>query len=69
LVLTSHSQPYPSAEICEYLKKTFALSDNALELGIKQSIQENAPLSIVLLTYGLITLSDYQEFLHWLDTN
>ena len=68
MVLTSHNIPYPSKDICDYLKKNLALSDNALELGIKQSIQENAPLSIVLLTYGLITLSDYQKFLDWLDS-
>ena len=69
MVLTSHKQSPPSREFSSYIKKEFNLNENALQLGIKQSIQENAPLSIILLSYGLISLNDYQKLLDWLEQN
>ena len=69
MVLTSHPKPKPSSEICKYLQSEFQLSSQAIELAIKQSSNENAPLSIILWSYGLISLGDYQKFLDWLDEN
>ncbi|WP_241462976.1 MULTISPECIES: DUF2949 domain-containing protein [Prochlorococcus] len=59
----------PSDELCLYLKRKFALTDKAIELGIKKSIEENAPLSIILWSYGLITVSQYQTLLDWINQN
>ena len=67
MIITSHPQSHPSHKTCTYLKQEFGLSNQAIDLAIKQSLQENAPLSIILWSYGLISLSDYQKFLDWLE--
>ncbi len=67
MILTTHPKVPPSKEICKYLHTEFGLSTQAIELAIKHSVQENAPLSIILWSFGLISLNDYQKFLKWLE--
>ncbi len=69
MVLTSHPQSEPSYETCKYLKNEFGLTNQAIDLAVKQSLHENAPLSIILWSYGLLSLNDYQKFLDWLEEN
>ena len=69
MILTSNPQKEPGKELCLFIKKNFGLSDSAIELGVKKSIEENAPLSIVLWSYGLISVSEYQELLDWINQN
>ena len=56
-----------SKETSKYLKNQLGLSNQAIELAIKKSSEEKAPLSIILWSYGLISLSDYQKFLDWFE--
>ena len=65
IIYTSHPQPEPDNDLCSYLSEKLGLTKNAIELGIKQSKKENAPLPIVLLSFGLINLEQYQEILNW----
>ena len=65
IIYTSHPQPEPEQELCLYLSEKLGLTKNAIELGVKQAKKENAPLPIVLLTFGLINLEQYQEILNW----
>mgnify|MGYP001302290020 CR=1 FL=1 len=67
MILTTHPKTPPSLEICKYLQKEFKLSKQAIDLATKKSLIENAPLSIILWSYGLINLEDYQRFLDWLE--
>ena len=69
MVLTSHPQQNPSYETCRYLQKEFGLTNDAINLAIKKSLTENAPLSIILWSYGLVSLNDYKKFLDWLEKN
>ncbi len=41
------------------------LSDNALNLGLRQAALEQAPLPVVLWSFGLLNLSQYQDVLDW----
>ncbi|KGG11704.1 MULTISPECIES: DUF2949 domain-containing protein [Prochlorococcus] len=52
-----------------FLKHEFELSDNAIDLGIKQSQLESAPLPVILLSFGLITLEQFQTLLDWIEKN
>ena len=38
----------------------------AIDLGIRQSQLESAPLAITMLNLGLISLSQYQKLLDWM---
>ncbi len=69
MINTSHSQPRPDPDLIEFLRQRLGLSQRALELGIRQSQLEQAPLPIVLNTFGLITLTQYQQVLDWQDEN
>ncbi len=67
MVITSHSQPKPPAQLLSYLQQRVGLSDQALELGIRQANLEQAPLPIVLWSFGLISVSQFDELLNWDD--
>ncbi len=55
----------PSEELCNYIINKLGLSQSALELGLKRSNLENAPLPIVMWSYGLINLAELQVLLSW----
>ena len=65
MVISSSPQPPPSPALLRYLRHELALSDNALELGLRQSAQEQAPLPVVLWRFGLITLEQFDQVLSW----
>ncbi len=65
MVNTTHSIPLPSPELIEFLQQKIGLSDKAIELGVRQSKIQQAPLPIVLWSFGLLDLSQYQKVLDW----
>ena len=52
-------------ELLKYLKDNLGLTKEALELGLKHSNIENAPLTIVLWSFGLINVQEYNEVIKW----
>ena len=65
MVLSTQPQPKPPAELLAFLQQKLGLSDNALELGLRQAELEQAPLPIVLWSFRLLNLLQYQEVLEW----
>ena len=69
MVLTSHPNPTPSKDLCNYLENHIGLTPEALKLGLRQSLVENAPLPIVLWSFGLITQAQLDNVLKWQNEN
>ncbi|WP_036917604.1 MULTISPECIES: DUF2949 domain-containing protein [unclassified Prochlorococcus] len=69
MIYTSYKRNPPSEYFCNYLKKEFSLNDKAINLCIKHSQLENAPISIILWNFGLITLKQYQLLIDWIHQN
>ncbi len=69
MIITSHDQSDPNPELLNFISQRFGISDQALNLGIRHSRLEQAPLSIVLWSFGLIDLKQYQEILDWQNRN
>ncbi|MCX5969778.1 MAG: DUF2949 domain-containing protein [Cyanobacteria bacterium] len=67
MVISSCPQPQPSPLLLQFLRQQIGLSDNALELGLKQAQLEQAPLPVVLWRYGLISLEQLGQVLDWQD--
>ena len=65
MVVCSHPQPMPSEELQRFLRRRLGLSTNALNLGIRQAELEQAPLPIVLWSFGLLSLEQLQQVLDW----
>tara|TARA_Y100001968_G_C19201096_1_gene640005 strand:+ start:658 stop:870 length:213 start_codon:yes stop_codon:yes gene_type:complete len=65
LINCSHKQPEPSKSLIKFLKIKLGLSDNDINLGLKQCEIEQAPLPIVLWSFGLLNLEQYQRVLDW----
>tara|TARA_Y100001968_G_scaffold115918_1_gene105244 strand:+ start:1650 stop:1865 length:216 start_codon:yes stop_codon:yes gene_type:complete len=65
MILTNYPQPEPSRDFCYFLQQEIGISKEALELGKRQSKLENAPLPIILRSFGLVTLEQYQRILSW----
>ena len=65
MILTSHQQPKPTQEFKTFLKAKIGLNEDDLQLGIKQADAEQAPLAIILWSFGIITLEQYEEILDW----
>ena len=61
----SNSINPPSSELCDFIIEKLGISQKALELGLKRSNLENAPLPIVMWSYGLITLSQLNIIISW----
>tara|TARA_Y100001968_G_C19237342_1_gene657615 strand:+ start:209 stop:418 length:210 start_codon:yes stop_codon:yes gene_type:complete len=66
---TTNSFNPPSDKLCNFIIDKLGISQSALELGIKRSYLENAPLPIVMWSYGLITISQLETILSWLKYN
>lgn len=69
MVISNCRQPPPSAELMTFLRHQIGLSEGALELGVRQSALEQAPLPAVLWRYGLITLDQLDRVLTWQDNH
>ncbi|WP_115015540.1 DUF2949 domain-containing protein [Synechococcus sp. UW140] len=65
MVFSSDPQPQASPLLLKYLRERLGLSDNALQLGQRQVEIEQAPLPVVLWSFGLLNLAQYQEVLDW----
>jgi len=65
MVLSSDPQPPPSPLLLQFLRERLGLSEKALELGQRQAELEQAPLPVVLWSFGLLSLSQYQQLLDW----
>lgn len=65
MVISSSPQPQPAAALLRYVRHELGLSENALELGIRQAQLEQAPLPVVLWRFGLITLEQFDQLLSW----
>ncbi len=65
MITNSHPQSPPSDLLINFLIQKLGVSKNAIDLGIRQSQLEQAPLPIILWSFGLITLSQYQTVLDW----
>ena len=63
MVFSSDPQPPAAPLLLKYLRERLGLSDNALQLGQRQAEIEQAPLPVVLWTFGLLNLAQYQEVL------
>lgn len=67
MVISTSPQPPPSQALIEHLRQELGLSEKALSLGLRQAKQEQAPLPVVLWRFGLISLIQLDELLHWQD--
>lgn len=65
MVFSSNPQPQASPQMLRFLREKLGLSDNALALGQRQAEIEQAPLPVVLWSFGLLSLPQYQELLDW----
>jgi len=67
MVISSSPQPPPAASLLLFMRNQLGLSESALDLGIRQSQLEQAPLAVVLWRFGLISLEQYIQLLDWQD--
>ena len=67
MVISSSPQPSFQPSLLRYLRQHLGLSENALELGVKQAVLEQAPLPVVLWRFGLISLEQLDQVLSWQD--
>ncbi|OUX70331.1 MAG: hypothetical protein CBC50_09470 [Synechococcus sp. TMED90] len=65
MVTSSDPQPQPNPALLSFLQQKMGLSDNAINLGLRQAALEQAPLPVVLWSFGLLNLSQYQDVLDW----
>ena len=68
MVVCSHPQPAASEALQDFLRRRLGLSCNALNLGLRQAELEQAPLPIVLWSFGLLNLDQLQQVFDWEDT-
>jgi len=61
MVISSTPQQPASQALLRQLRQELGLSD----LGLRQSVQEQAPLPVVLWRFGLITLEQFDQVLSW----
>ena len=54
-------------ELEQLLLRSVGVSLNALQLGLRQAELEQAPLPIVLWSFGLLNLEQLQTVLDWQD--
>ena len=66
MVISTDPQPQESAQLVRFLRENLGLSENALQLGQRQAQLEQAPLPVVLWSFGLLNLTQYQQVLDWL---
>ena len=67
MVVCSHPQPAASKDL-DFLIGRIGLSSNAMNLGLRQAELEQAPLPIVLWSFGLLNLEQLQQVLDWQDS-
>ena len=65
MVMSSQQQPPATDALLHFLQRRLGLSPSALELGQRQAELEQAPLPIVLWSFGLLSLQQLEEVFDW----
>ena len=65
MIKKNNSQPDYPIELYNYLVSEIGLTKEAIELGIRQSKIEKAPIAIVLWNFGLISALQYKKIIEW----
>ena len=65
MVMSSQRQPLATDALLQFLQRRLGLSPSALELGQRQAELEQAPLPIVLWSFGLLSLQQLEEVFDW----
>ncbi len=65
MVMSSQRQPPATDALLQFLQRRLGLSPSALELGQRQAELEQAPLPIVLWSFGLLSLQQLEEVFDW----
>ena len=65
MVMSSQRQPPATDALLQFLQRRVGLSPSALELGQRQAELEQAPLPIVLWSFGLLSLQQLEEVFDW----
>ena len=65
MVMSSQHQPPATDALLQFLQRRLGLSPSALELGQRQAELEQAPLPIVLWSFGLLSLQQLEDVFDW----
>ena len=65
MVMSSQRQPPATDALLQFLQRRLGLSPSALELGQRQAELEQAPLPIVLWSFGLLSLKQLEDVFDW----
>ena len=65
MVMSSQRQPPATDALLQFLQHRLGLSPSALELGQRQAELEQAPLPIVLWSFGLLSLQQLEDVFDW----
>ena len=65
MVMSSQRQPPATDALLQFLQRRLGLSPSALELGQRQAELEQAPLPVVLWSFGLLSLQQLEEVFDW----
>ena len=65
MVMSSQRQPLATDALLQFLQRRLGLSESALELGQRQAELEQAPLPIVLWSFGLLSLQQLEDVFDW----
>ena len=57
---------YASREMIIYLFSELGLDETSIELGVKLSLKNNAPLPILLWSYGMLTIEELDKLYSFL---
>ena len=68
MVMSSQRQPPATDALLQFLQRRLGLSPSALELGQRQAELEQAPLPIVLWSFGLLGLRQLEDVFDWQNT-
>jgi len=55
-----------SKNLIIYLANEIGLDESSIELGLKLSLKNNAPLPILLWSYGMLTIEELDELYSFL---
>ena len=65
MVMSSQRQPPATDDLLQFLQRRLGLSPSALELGQRPAELEQAPLPIVLWSFGLLNLQQLEDVFDW----
>lgn len=57
----------PAPPLLSYLKQELALSEDSIDLAMRQWQHSKGPLPIILWQYGLISLAQLDQLYDWLE--